>query len=323
MTYPGPVLAGHSASSRVFACFVGRTEHAGAAGPRPRACSASALAGLASEGSGRNSSACWTELGHCHPPRPCWRAARAASRLAVQAVRGATGALTWSTAFVVGTAIRPPSGRIFPRRGGSELSLLFWPMGRRAEVIGISRPAAARRRRSSDTPTQEPWSNQRSGCVCPALFAMRCRRFIEHTPDWSAATASTFSVGRDDRPAVLRDQPSPVGRLWKLCTTVIGPTGLFREHTCMTACAGDLPLARARAPQGRAGPLDLLARARPAACGQHGFPAWCSDIPRPAATLRSIAGLYRARRKHVCTDARAGTAAVDPRRRQTRASAHL
>jgi len=80
------------------------------------------------------------------------------------------------------------------------------------------------------------------------------------------------------------------------------PDGLFDAH--LNACRGALAPGLAREPRRPVRAHGIVyARARLRITSNIGFPAWCSDIPRPGSDLAiDVPVCYRARRRH---DARA------------------
>jgi predicted ATP-grasp superfamily ATP-dependent carboligase len=165
------------------------------------------------------------------------------------------------------------------RTAGRSLSVLFLADGRRAEVVGFSRQL---RRRVGDR------RYTYAGAVGPIdLPAPVSRSLLDAL---QALVANTGLVGCNSvdflltgsRPLVLEINPRPSATMDLYDDDL--PKGLFEAH--LQACRGCLPgtsfRRRTRLVRGHA---IVYAGARLQIAPDATFPDWCSDTPRPGATV--------------------------------------
>ena len=246
-------------------------------------------------------------LGIAHPPTVLARPERRRGWLFKR--RGATGGSHVVDASLVDCDSAARDGYFQRRAAGRNLSLLFLANGRRAEVIGISRQLT---RGVGDR--RYTYAGAVGPIGVPAAVSRTLRdalqALIEHTG--LVGCNSVDFLLDDDRPAVLEINPRPSATMdlydadW--------PDGLFDAH--LNACRGRLPRGSRASP---ARPVRahgiVYARARLRIASNIGFPAWCSDIPRPGSDLAIDAPVCTVHAGG--TDAPAALRQLSRRRRQT------
>jgi uncharacterized protein len=212
-----------------------------------------------------------------HPPTQL--AAPDAPRGWLYKRRGASGGAHVVDASAAGGEAAAGEGYFQRRAAGRSLSLLFLADGRRAEVVGVSRQVT---RRVGDRrytyagavgPIDLPASVSRG--LLDALQAL-----VAHTGLVGCNSVDFLLAGTE--PAMLEVNPRPSATMDLYDDDL--PKGLFDAH--LQACRGRLPGTsfRARTRLVRAHAI-VYAGARLRISRDAAFPGWCSDTPRPGATV--------------------------------------
>jgi uncharacterized protein len=193
--------------------------------------------------------------------------------------RGASGGAHVVDASAAGGEAAAGDGYFQRRAAGQNLSVLFLADGRRAEVVGISRQLTRRvgERRYTYAgavgPIDLPASVSRG--LLDALQAV-----VAHTGLVGCNSIDFLLTG--SRPAVLEINPRPSATMDLYDDNL--PNGLFDAH--LQACRGRLPGSslprRTTLVRGHA---IIYAGARLRIVLDAAFPGWCSDTPRPGATV--------------------------------------
>jgi len=165
------------------------------------------------------------------------------------------------------------------RTAGRSLSVLFLADGRRAEVVGFSRQlrrcVGDRRYTYAGALGPIDLPAPASATLLDALQAL-----VAHTGLVGCNSIDFLLTGSE--PVVLEINPRPSATMDLYDDDL--PKGLFHAH--LQACRGRLPRLSFR---GRARPVRghaiIYASARLQIAPDATFPGWCSDTPRPGATL--------------------------------------